>query len=102
MARPKYDPNEPVTRKMLDEVVEAILVGTEGLISGLRQETVSGFQAVDKRFKGIDHRLNELEVGQRHIKDQLRGLKSDLSVTPTRRQFEQLKSKVDRHHPGPG
>ena len=88
--------------KDLDEVVRAILAGTEGLINNLRREMISGFQKMDKRFKGVDNRLNKLEVGQSHLKDQIDGLKADLSETPSRREFQQLKSKVDRHHPGPG
>jgi len=102
MAKPKNDPNKPVTMKDLDEFVQAILAGTEGLFNELRREMIAGFQRVDKRFRGIDHSLNKLEVGQSHLKDQIDGLKADLSDTPSRREFQQLKSKVDRHHPGPG
>ena len=102
MAKPKNDPNKPVTMKDLDESVQAILAGTEGLFNELRREMIAGFRRIDKRFRGIDHSMNKLEVGQSHLKDQIDGLKADLSDTPSRREFERLKSKVDRHHPGPG
>lgn len=92
MAWPKPDPNEPVTRKMLDEVVEAILAGTEGLFNNLRREMNSRFEKADRRF-------DKIEVELRHVKDQVSGLIADLSDTPSRREFEDLKSKVDRHHP---
>ena len=95
MAKRKRNPNQPVMMKDLDEVVRAILAGTEGLINNLRREMKSRFEKVDRRF-------NKIEVEISHIKDQLRGLKADLSDTPTRREFQQLKSKIDRHHPGPG
>ena len=102
MAKPKNDPNKPLTMKDLDEFVQAILAGTEELFNELSREMIAGFQRVDKRFRGIDHSLKKLEVGQSHLKDQIDGLKADLSDTPSRREFQQLKSKVDRHHPGPG
>jgi len=57
---------------------------------------------MDKRFDRVDRRLDTLEVGQFYLKDKINGLKADLSDTPSRREFQQLKSKVDRHHPGPG
>ena len=81
--------------KDLDEFVLAILAGTEGLFNELRREMKSGFEKVGRRF-------DKMEVGQPHLKDQIDGLKADLSDTPSRREFQQLKSKVDRHHPGPG
>ena len=102
MAKSKNDPNKPVTMKDLDEVVRAILAGTEGLFNELRREMKSGFEKLYKRFDKVEGRLDVLEVGQGHLKDQINGLKADLSDTPSRREFQQLKSKVDRHHPGPG
>ena len=95
MTKPKNDPNKPVTMKDLDEFVQAILAGTEGLFNELRREMKSSFEKVGQRF-------DKMEVGQSHLKDQVNGLKADLSDTPSRREFERLKSKVDRHHPGPG
>ncbi len=99
MAKPKNDPNKPVTMKDLDEFVQAILAGTEGLFNELRREMIAGFQRVDKRFRSIEHNLKKLEVGQSHLKDQIDGLKADLSDTPSRRQFEKLKARVDKYHP---
>ena len=78
--------------KDLDEVVRAILAGTEGLINNLRLE-------MKAQFKKIDNRFNKIEVGQSHLKDQIDGLKADLSNTPSRREFQHLKSRVDRYHP---
>ena len=95
MARSKKAPNAPVTLKALDEVVQAILAGTEGLINELRWEMKS-------RFEHVDHRLDNLVVGQSHLKDQINGLKANLSDTARRREFQELKSKVDRHHPTHG
>lgn len=86
----KVDPNELVTRGMLDEAVDAILKGIDKLISNLRGEMKSGFERVNER-------LEKLEVGQMFLKDEVQGLKADLSNVPSRRQFEKLKSRVDKY-----
>ena len=93
MAKP--DPNEPVTRSMLDEAIDAILGGVGSMFKDLRGR----FDGMDKRFDKVDRRLDTLEVGQPYLKDQITGLKADLSDTPSRRQYEKLKTKVDKHHP---
>ncbi len=83
MAKPKNDPNKPVTMKDLDEFVQAILAGTEGLFNDLSREMNSRFEKVYKRFDKVDRRLDTLEVGQAYLKDKINGLKADLSATPS-------------------
>ena len=85
-----------MTMKDLDEVVRAILAGTEGLITNLRRDLMGEMKS---RFTKVDKRLNKLEVGQAKIKDQIDGLKADLSDTPSRREFQQLKARVNKFHP---
>ncbi len=80
---------------MVDEAIDAILDGVGSMFRDFRGR----LDGVDKRFDKVDSRLNTLEVGQSHLKDQISGLKADLSDTPSRRVFQELKSKVDRHHP---
>ena len=69
---------EPVTRKTLDEAVDTILQGVEGL-----------FQKMNKRF-------DDLEFEHREIKRQIRDLKYD---TPARKELNELKNRVDKYHP---
>jgi len=83
MAKPKNDPNKPVTMKDLDEFVQAILAGTEGLFNELSREMNPRFEKVYKRFDKVDRRLDTLEVGQAYLKDKINGLKADLSATPS-------------------
>ena len=83
MAKPKNDPNKPVTMKDLDEFVQAILAGTEGLLNELSREMNSRFEKVYKCFDKVDRRLDTLEVGQAYLKDKINGLKADLSATPS-------------------
>jgi len=54
---------------------------------------------MNARFEQIDHRLGKLETGQAHLKDQIEGLKADLSDTPSRKEFNELKAQVDRYSP---
>ncbi len=83
MAKRKRDPNKPVTMKDLDEFVQAILAGTEGLFNELSREMNSRCEKVYKRFNKVDRRLDTLEVGQAYLKDKINGLKADLSATPS-------------------
>ena len=83
MAKPKNDPNKPVTMKDLNEFVQAILAGTEGLFNELSREMNSRGEKVYKRFDNVDRRLDTLEVGQAYLKDKINGLKADLSATPS-------------------
>ena len=83
MAKPKNDPSKPVTMKYLDEFVQAILAGTEGLFNELSREMNSRFEKVYKRFDKVDRRLDTLEVGQAYLEDKINGLKADLSATPS-------------------
>ena len=83
MTSPKNDPNKPVTMRELDEFVQAILAGTEGLFNELSREMNSRFEKVYKRFDKADRRLDTLEVGQDYLKDKINGLKADLSATPS-------------------
>jgi predicted nucleic acid-binding Zn-ribbon protein len=64
---------------------------------------------IKPEFEKIDDRLNKLEagqsrlennvarleVGQGHIREEIKELKADLSDTPSRREFEELKHRVD-------
>ena len=101
MAEPGAKKPFKLTLGLWREVADTV-AGIADVIDDLREEMNLRFDAVDKRFNKVDGRLDNLEVGQSHIKDQINGLKADLSDTPGRREFQKLKSKVDRHHPGPG
>jgi len=70
--------NAPVTRGVLDEAVEAILKGMEVM-----------FSKQDKRF-------DNLEAGQKDLQRQIGDLKYD---TPTQKEFDILKGRVDKYHP---
>jgi hypothetical protein len=88
----KSDSNEPVTKGMLDDAVTAILQGMDKMFVKLQGEMVERFGKVEEEICGVKVELS-------HVKDEIKGLKADLSVTPSRKEFEQLKTRVDKHHP---
>ena len=91
----KVDPEKMyVTKEMLDKAVEVILEGVDKLFGGLRGEMTALRREMNERF-------DKVEVELSHVKDTVRGLKVDLFDTPTRRDFEELKARVDKHHPQP-
>jgi len=70
---------------MLDEAVDAILKGVDALFRQFKGE-------VDKRFDKVESEIN-------FVKTDVRDIKADLSNTPSRKEFNELKTKVDRYHP---
>lgn len=85
----------PVTSEKLNQAVDAILAGVDRLFSehGGRLDKIAG-------------RLEKLEQGQQTIrlqlsgiKDEMKGLKAEFSDAPSRREFKELKARVDKYHP---
>lgn len=92
----KGNPNEPVTRGMLDEAVSAILAGMDNLYERFKGEVDSFKSEMNTRFESMDAKIDQ---SKNELKDDINGLKADLSTTPSRREFDDLKKRVDKHHP---
>jgi hypothetical protein len=69
----KIDPNGPVTRGMLDDAVDAILKGMENM-----------FAERDQRFDNLEAKMDQ---SNSELKDEINGLKADLSDTPSHKEF---------------
>jgi len=58
---------------------------------------------LNKKFSSIDKRFDELETkADNHykwLKDDIKGLKADLSVTVSQKDFNRLESRVNKYHP---
>ena len=74
-----------VTKSMLDDAVDVILKGMDKLFGGLKTE-------MNKRF-------DRVETDITFIKRDTRDIKAELSDTPSRREFKDLKTRVDTYHP---
>jgi archaellum component FlaC len=86
------DAKEPITRETLDEAVDVILEAVTRLLVGLAGE-------MTKRFDKGEARLHKIETELSSVKDGMKASKSKLSTTPSRREFNELKTRVDRSHP---
>lgn len=82
----------PVTKGMLDDAVDTLLAGMDNLHSRFKGE-------LDKSFDKVNGQLDNLERETTFVKREIRDLKADLSDTPTRKEHNELKGKVDRFHP---
>ncbi|OGY16127.1 MAG: hypothetical protein A2785_00890 [Candidatus Chisholmbacteria bacterium RIFCSPHIGHO2_01_FULL_49_18] len=102
----KRNLNALVTVKMLNEAVDAILRGVERMfdkqdkrIDGL-DKRIGGMDkrigGMDKRIGGMDTRLARVETDVRDVRRRMIDHEVD---TPTRKEFSDLKARVDKHHP---
>jgi polyhydroxyalkanoate synthesis regulator phasin len=48
------------------------------------------------RFEKLEAGQSRLEAGQQHLSEEMKELKAELANTPSRREFEELKHRVDR------
>ena len=92
----KKNDNRPATVK---EVREIVIDASEAILKGVDRMFEEQNGRIDKRFKRVDERFNKLEVEISYIKDTANGLKADLADTPTKKEHEELKAKVEKYHP---
>jgi prefoldin subunit 5 len=78
----KRDLKAYVTNETLDQAVESITEGMDNLLKEIK--------------KTLRRELEPMKTDIKDVRRQLTDLKVD---TPTRREFEDLKSRVDTYHP---
>ncbi len=76
-----------VTEKTLNEAVDAILQGVEGMFKEQNQSLGKNFGNIEKRFTKIETELS-------FIKNDIKDLKND---TPSIAEFNKLKSLVQQN-----
>ena len=54
---------------------------------------------MNSRFEKVDGNLRKLGVELSSVKDTVNGLKADFSDTSSRREFQELKARINKHHP---
>jgi archaellum component FlaC len=95
----KTNSKQPVTRGMLDDAVDTLLEGMDNLYSRFKYDLGNFGSEMNTRFDNMDDRLRKVEVELSHVKDEVNGFKVELSDTPSRMEFEELKSSVKKHQP---
>ncbi len=112
--------NQPVTRGMLNEAVDAILDGVDRLMrkridetkSELRQEIKHVEVTMKDEIDGIKADLsntatrkdvNDLRQEMNNLREDVNGLRQEMregfKQTVTHKEFNNLTRKVDRYHP---
>ena len=91
----KKDQSATVTNRMLDEAKDAILDG----INGMFLERDKRLNRIEKRQTSMENLLSDLKVELSHEKDTVNGLKGEFARIPTRKEFDELKARVDKYHP---
>ncbi len=86
--------DEPVTRGVLNESVDAILKGMDNLFEKLRNEFKSEIRS---EIEPLKKDVNSMKADITFIKRDIQDIKADFSTTPYRREFKQLKEKMDNH-----
>ena len=85
------------TKEDVRDIVHEELTEFHASMTAPKLEELRGDMKIG--FRHVKSRLDKLELETRHVKDEIKGLKADLSNTPSREQFEKLKAKVDKYHP---
>ena len=88
-------------KEVLDEAVDTIMIGMNRLFGRFKNEMNGKFGEVkikfeefDKRFNKVDRKLEKIEAEVTYIKRGVNDLKADLSDTPSRTEFNNLKQEV--------
>jgi hypothetical protein len=89
----KQDPNEPVKAGILNEAVDAILEGMEKMVGGVRGEIAELKGEMNDRFDRLEGKVNG---NHKELKDEIDGLKAEFSTIPSRGEYEELKTKVNK------
>lgn len=76
----------PVNFGMLDDAIHTVLDGVQEMFDGLKSD-------LNKRFERLDTKIDFVHSDLKH---QIDDLKYD---TPTMKEFNHLKTRVDSYHP---
>lgn len=75
---------------------ELVIDASETILKGVQRMFDDQNKRHGKRFQTLETKINNVE---KHIDDDINSLKADLSTTVSRREFNQLKTKIDEYHP---
>ena len=85
----KRNPKATVTNEVLDEAVQAILGGIDKLFENVATKDDLKDVASKKDIQRLEYKIDELDI-------EVKNLKVDVALTPSLKQFNDLKLKVDK------
>ena len=83
---------EKAVYKTVSEATDAIIGGMEGMDESVRTEIKASSDAIDTRLRGIEIELHGL-------KDGIDGLHAERSDKASRKELNELKTRVAKYHP---
>lgn len=84
--------NEFVTTNMLNEAVDAILEGMGKMFGELKSDMGQMGRDINSRLDNLEAKVTQTTI---ELKDEIDGLKADLSATASRTDLEELKGKLN-------
>ncbi|MCZ7545094.1 MAG: hypothetical protein M5R40_16925 [Anaerolineae bacterium] len=92
------DENRPATvqdvtrtvTEIVGDAAEQILKGVDRLLKDY---------ATREDLARIEQKVDHISADVAHLNDEVKGLVAELSDTPSRREFEELKAREQRFHP---
>ena len=95
MAKPdvKKIRKQAVNFGMLSDATDTILTGVQKMFDNLRGESTKSFFSVSKKFEKLEDKIDFVHADLKH---QISDLKYD---TPSLKDFESLKRRVNLYHP---
>lgn len=86
-----------ITKKDMQDVVQkVVLEATDTILDGVQGMFDEQHKANNQEFAKVNGRIDALSTEVKGLKDEIDGIKADISTVPTRKEFTQLKSKVDK------
>jgi hypothetical protein len=86
-----------VTKALLDDAVDTILEGMDNLYFRFKGELDGFRKEMSSRFDGVDHRFDKVATDVSFLKREAEDRKADLADTPSRKEFNELRTKVDHY-----
>ncbi len=99
------NPDEPVSRKTLDEAVDAILTGMKGMFDDMSAKLTVKFDEMETHLDKTDRKVDKVAANLIDTNTKLEALTTEVKAikrqvstlqrnTPTRKEFDALKSRV--------
>ncbi|MBI2103426.1 hypothetical protein HYT59_00310 [Candidatus Woesebacteria bacterium] len=77
-------------------VFKTVSEATDAILTGMQEMFDDHDGKLEKRFNEVDKRFDRVENGVRWVKDDIDGLKGELTIYTPRRDHEKLKARVQK------
>lgn len=86
-----------ITKKDVSDIVQkTVLEATDAILGGVQKMFDEHNKSNVKDFSEVKYKIDSLSVKVDGLDNSIDGIKADISTTPTREEFNQLKSKVNK------